>query len=55
MKNNQIDFVSLLKDLRTRDNVPCPLCQKGHFISVGEKESAHGFYCSNCKEHLKID
>ena len=55
MKNMQIDFISILKDLRKKDNVPCPLCQKGHFVPVGKKESAHGFYCSHCKEKLKID
>lgn len=50
-----VDFITILKDLRTKDNVACPLCQKGHFIPVGKKETAHGFYCSNCKEKLKID
>jgi hypothetical protein len=51
----RFDMVQLLKDLRAGKRVPCPECQKGHFIPVGDAETTHGFFCSECNNQVNID
>ena len=51
----RFDMVGFFKKLRSEDNVPCPECEKGHFIPCGKKETTKGFYCSNCGIKVNID
>lgn len=45
----------MLKRLRKGEEVICPFCKKGKFLSVGDPEISHGFYCSHCKVKWNID
>lgn len=51
----RIDMVQFLKDLRAGKQVSCPECQKGHFVPVGDAETTHGFFCSECNNQVNID
>ena len=51
----RFDMVDFLKKLRSEEKVPCPECKIGYFIPRGKKETAKGFYCSNCGIKVNID
>lgn len=51
----ELNYVELIKKLRSEKNVPCPECKKGVFLPVGDREKTHGFYCDNCKCSINID
>jgi len=55
VNKTKVDFVQLLKHLRSGQEVTCPKCKEGHFLPVGRPESTHCFYCSVCGEQVVID